>query len=263
MKRLIFIVLSLVVLVAAILFRNLDKSVPATDPEAVSGRALEEEPQPKPEDALAVSDPSASGMPLPQVTMTAVEYQIDPLALSREKEEPPFEVRGGAGTGRVVDRRGIVLIESSEDIRIFGAIVGPDKSKVLVKGGNAVNLVLEPSTSRRIMLPPLPPGANMFGLGDWHWIGPNRLFVSSGIQAFDYKGEPTKCCEGHNVSRTKFYTFDLVTEQLSEVIMPSAVRQPVVNVVGVMSDGYIHLMHEVPQEGVEQDLGWFKIDSAK
>jgi hypothetical protein len=45
--------------------------------------------------------------------------------------------------------------------------------------------------------------------------------------------------------------------------MPSKVTQPVVNVVDVSSDGHVHLVHEVPHVGTQQDLGWFKIDAPK
>lgn len=263
MKRPLLIALILVVLVAAILFCIPDKSVPLTEPETVRGGTLKEEPHLKPANAPTASTPPTPELLLPQVMMTAAEYKIDPFALNRERGNPPFEFRGGAGTGRVIDSQGNVLLESSEDIGIFGAVVSPDKKKVLVKGGDATNLVLEPSTGRKIMLPSHPPGANMLGLGDWHWIGPNEIFGSSGVQAFNDKGEPVNCCEGHNVAQTKFYTFDLITERLSEVVMPSAVTQPVVNAVEVMSDGHIHLLHEEPHENVEQDLGWFKIDAAK
>lgn len=44
--------------------------------------------------------------------------------------------------------------------------------------------------------------------------------------------------------------------------MPSAVTQPLAHAAEVMSDGHIHLRHEVQQVGVKQDLGWFKIYAA-
>ena len=62
-----------------------------------------------------------------------------------------------------------------------------------------------------------------------------------------------------NIAQTKFYTFDLLTGQLFEVVMPRAVTQSVVKVVDVMSDGHIHLLQDDLDEGVRQDLGWFKI----
>lgn len=71
------------------------------------------------------------------------------------------------------------------------------------------------------------------------------------------------CCEGHNVARTKLYSFDVTTQRLAEVAMPSEVKQPVVNVMEVSSDGHVHLVHEEPHGGAEQDLGWFKIDASK
>lgn len=265
MKRPLLIALILVVLVAAILFCIPDKPVPLTEPETVSGKTLKEEPHPKPADAPTVTTPPTPELLLPQVTMTAVEYTIDPFALNREREDPPFEFRGGAGTGRVIDRQGNVLLESSEDIGIFGASVSPDKKKVLVDAANSSggnSLVLEPEADRITKLPSRPPGANMFSLS-WQWIGPNLLFGISGVEKIFHEGPHENCCNDDNVAQTKFYTFDLLTEQLSGVVMPSAVTQPVVNAVDVMSDGHIHLRHEEPHEGVEQDLGWFKIDAAK
>jgi len=268
MKRPLLIALILVTLVAAILFLIPDKSVPLTDPGTVSGRTLKKEPHPKPVDAptaATASTPPTPELLLPRVTMTAVEYKFDPFALNREREDPPFEFRGGAGTGRVIDRQGNVLLESSEDIGIFGAVVSPDKEKVLVDAANSSggnSLVLEPSKDRIINLPSRPPGPNMFSLS-WHWIGPNLLFGTSGVEKIFHEGPHENCCNENNVAQTKFYTFDLITERLSEVAMPSAVTQLVVNAVEVMSDGHIHLLHEEPHKNAEQDLGWFKIDAAK
>jgi len=264
-KRLLLIALILVVLVAVILLCILGKPVSFTEPETVNGKILKEEPHPKLADASTASTLSSPELPLlPQVTMTAVEYKIDPFALNREREDPPFEFRGGAGTGRVIDRQGNVLLESSEDIGIFGASVSPDKKKVLVDAANSSggnSLVLEPEADRKTKLPSRPPGANMFSFS-WQWIGPNLLFGVSGVEKIFHEGPHENCGNDDNVAQTKFYTFDLLTEQLSEVVMPSAVTQPVVNAMDVTSDGHIHLRHEEPHEGAEQDLGWFKIDAA-
>ena len=142
-------------------------------------------------------------------------------------------------------------------------LVGPNKEKVLVKGGDAKNLVIEPSTGRKITLPPRPPVANMLGFGNWHWIGPKQLFGTSGVERIFQEGPHENCVNDNNVAQTKFYTFDLDTGRLSEVAMPSAVTQPVVHVVEVTSDGHIHLMNEKHAEGTEQDLGWFKIEMPK
>lgn len=259
------IALILVVLLAAFLIRFLDnKPVPFNELETKKERVLKEEPQIKSTDTVVKSKPRVASL-LPQKTMTAVAYKIDSIALNRERENPPFEFRGGAGTGRVIDQQGRVLLESSDDRGIFGATVSPDKKKVLVDaanntGGNCV--VLEPEANRMVILPARPPSANMFSLA-WHWIGPNLLFGISGIEKVFHEGPHENCCNDNNVAQTKFYTFDLLTEQLSEVVMPDAVTQPVVNALEVTSDGHIHLQHETRQEGVDPDLGWFKIDAEK
>jgi hypothetical protein len=57
----------------------------------------------------------------PQMKLTAVKYDVDPVALARDQKDPPFEFRGGAGTGTVVDRDGRSILESGEEIAIFGA----------------------------------------------------------------------------------------------------------------------------------------------
>lgn len=263
MKRLLLTALILVVLVAAILFCIPNQSVPSTESKKVSGRTLKEESQFKLADAPTVSKLPTSRVPLPQVTMTAVEYKIDYSAWSRELSDLPFEFRGGQGTrGRIVDRQGNVLLESSEEIRIAGAAVSPDKKKVLAKGGDGKNLILEPSTNRKITPPLRPPGSNLFPF-DWHWIGPNLLFGISGVQKIFHEGPHENCCNDNNVAQTKFYTFDLVTEQLSEVVMPDTVTQPLVSATEVMSDGHIHLQLSDLPDDVDPDLGWFKIDASK
>jgi hypothetical protein len=145
----------------------------------------------------------------------------------------------------------------------FGATVGPDQLKILVSGGDAIHLVLDASTGRKTRLPSVPPGSNLFAIGGWHWIGSSMLFGSSGVQARDSRGSPAENCEEIGVAHTKFYTFDLATEKLSELAMPGAVTQPVVHAVDVMSDGHVHLVHEEAREGSEQDLGWFKIETSQ
>lgn len=211
----------------------------------------------------AKSSTGPSDERLPLVEMKEAKYEIDYIALARSRENPPFEFRGGSGTGRVIDQKGNVILESNKDFGIFGVSVGPDKQHVLVEGGDAKNFVLNPATGLKLQLPVYPPGSNMLGMGSWRWISKTKLLGESGVQAFNAKGAPMNCCEGHNVAQTKLYVYDVTTQKLAEVTMPSKVTQPVVNVVDVSSDGHVHLVHEVPHVGTEQDLGWFKIDSEK
>jgi hypothetical protein len=263
MKSYLLSALILVVLFATWLLRSPD------EPSGFNGReAVEEKWKREPQSmssgtfGVGVSKSQVAKL-LPQKTMTAAKYQKDVVAPDQEREEPPFEFRGGAGTGRVVDHEGRVLLESSDERGIFGVSVGPDKKKVLVdaansNGGNWV--VLEPEVNRMIKLPARPSGANRFSLA-WHWIGPDLLFGISGVEKVYHEGPHENCCNKNNVAQTTFYTFDLITEELSEVVMPVSVTQPVVDVLEVVSDGHIHLQNETLGEGAPSDLGWFKIDT--
>lgn len=200
---------------------------------------------------------------LPRVEMAQVAHATDMPAKAGSSENLPFKFFGNDAVGRVVDQNGRVLIESGKEIGILGVAVSPNQQMVLVEGGDAVNFVLTPSTGSKIKLPVYPPGANMLGFGAWHWISENKLLGESGVQALNAKGAPMNCCEGHNVAQTKLYVYDVTTQKLAEVTMPSKATQPVVNVVDVSSDGHVHLVHEVPHVGTQQDLGWFKIDAPK
>lgn len=238
------------------------EQTPSTEPQMPTERTGGKIAQLRVGDTAKPESQTSSSERLPVVEMQEAKFEIDYVALARSRENPPFEFRGGAGTGKVVDRQGHVLMESGKEIGILGVEVGPDKQHVLVEGGSAVNFVLNPATGQKLQLPLTPPGANMLGFG-WRWIGKTKLLGESGVQAFNAKGAPMNCCEGHNVAQTKLYVYDVTTQKLAEVSMPSKVTQPVVNVVDVSSDGHVHLVHEVPHVGSQQDLGWFKIDAEK
>ncbi len=248
-------------ILAVIWFTTLSEQTPSTEQPMPTERTGGTTAQLRVGD-IAKPATQTSAERLPFVEMKEAKYEIDYVALARSRENPPFEFRGGAGTGKVVDREGRVLMESGEEIGILGVEVGPDRQHILVEGGSAVNFVLNPTTGQKLKLPLTPPGANMLGFG-WRWIGETKLLGESGVQAFNTKGAPMNCCEGHNVAQTKLYVYDVTTQKLAEVTMPNKVTQPVVNVVDVSNDGHVHLVHEVPHVGTQQDLGWFKIDAAK
>lgn len=262
MKRSLKLGLIVAVILAAIWLSTRSEQTLSTELQVPTERAGDNPAQLRAGDeAKPAATPSDERLPM--VEMKEAKYEIDYIALARSRENPPFEFRGGSGTGRVVDQKGNVILESNKDFGIFGVSVGPDKQHVLVEGGDAKNFVLNPATGLKIQLPVYPPGPNMLGMGSWRWIGETKLLGESGVQAFNAKGAPMNCCEGHNVAQTKLYVYDVNTQKLAELTMPSKVTQPVVNVVDVSSDGHVHLVHEVPHVGTQQDLGWFKIDAAK
>jgi hypothetical protein len=197
--------------------------------------------------------------PLLQMEMKKVKYVPDYVGLARSIENPLFRCLGGSGTGRVVDREGRVVMDSGKEIGILGVAVGPDGKHVLIEGGDAINYVLSPSTGEKIQLPVYPPGTNMLGFGTWNWINETKLLGVSGVQSLDEKGVPVQ--EDNNVAQTKLYVYDLTTQSLAEVPLPSEVSHLVVNIAEVSPDGHVHLMDEAPHRATEQDLGWFEINS--
>jgi hypothetical protein len=175
-------------------------------------------------------------------------------------ENLPFKFYGNDAVGRVVDQNGRVLVESGQEIGILGIAVSPNQQMILIEGGDAVNFLLKPSTGDKVKLPVYPPGANMLGFGAWHWISENKLFGESGVQVLNAEGSPTACCESLSVTSTMFYVYDVISQRLSEVIMPSNLNGFVLIVVDVTSDGNVHLAYDIPHVGTRQDLGWFRID---
>lgn len=260
MKRpLIFIVVLLFCAVSGfLLFRHQDDSVDS----AVGG-------QPVPinassqgglsNDKLLLQTPVDVG--IETISMTAATYSPNTREAARLAENLPFQFMGNDAEGRVLDKQGKVLIESGDEIRILGVAVGPDRQRVLVHGGSAINYALKPSTGEKVKLPQKPPGVDTFGFGQWYWIGEHSLLGVSGIQAFDAKGKTVKCCEGHDVAKTALYVFDLVTGKLAAVQAPKEVRYPVFTVMETSPDGHIKLLHEELPGSPEQELGWFKINT--
>lgn len=260
MKHPLMLGLLLVLLFVVAFFWIGGRSVRPTEPEVVKN-VLKEGPQSESGDSSGTVDRPLDDA-LPWVRLAASDYKIDYSVLSRELSDLPFEFRGQGTRGWVVDRQGNVLVRSSEEFGIFGVSVSPDRRKVLVKGGDGKNLILEPHTGRRITPPFRPPGPHMFPLS-WYWIGPDLLFGVSGVERVFHEASHEDCENENNITQTRFYAFNLLTERLSGVVMPGAVTQPVVSVVEVMSDGHIHLRQEDPQESGGRDLGWFRIEVPK
>ena len=178
---------------------------------------------------------------LPLVQMKETPYVVDYVALSRSLENPPYEFRGGAGNGRVIDKDGKVLMDSGKEIGIFGAVVGPNREHVLVGGAEGKNFVLTPATGGKLKLPVYPPGANMFPL-DWDWIGEQSLLGKSGVERLGPDGKPVKTDD--NVAESKLYVYNLKTQQLSEVALPEKFTHAVFGVMEVIPDGHVHLALE-------------------
>ena len=255
MKRYLFPCLILVVILAVIWLTHRDGAAPPafvqTHPHTERGKAA---PMP-PSGVRPIGHPSSSAQ-RPLVQIKAEPYVLDDAAIANSHENLPFEIIGGAGSGHVVDREGNVLMESGKEIGIFGIAVSPNRQRVLVEGGTTF-FVLAPATGEKLQLPERPVGANMFSLSDWYWIDDNTLIGRSGVKTLDENGKPVTT--DNDTSETRLYVYDLTTQHLTEVALPEKYKQALVMVMDVSPDGHVHLALEAPPEGVESDLGWYKI----
>ena len=193
----------------------------------------------------------------PSVPLQKTDYVQDPARVARAHENLPFEFRGGGTSGRVVDHDGNVLMESGKEIRIYGVSVSPDRRRVLVEGGNAINFILNPETQGKIQLPIRPPGTNMLAFGSWYWVSDHMLVGESGVQKLGDDGLPVKSDD--NVAQSKIYVFDITTKKLAEVTLPSGVLTQVFGVVEVSPEGYVLLVDEATGDDRPRQSGWFKV----
>ncbi len=256
MKRYFLPVLILGVIIAVIWLTHRDVAAPPAvvqmHPQIDGGKAA---PMP-PRGVRPIAHPSSSAQ-RPLVEMRAEPYVIDDAALARSLEDPPFIFIGDGTSGKVIDREGKVLMESGKEIGIYGIAVAPNKQRILVKGGNSTYIVLSPATGEKLQLPERPVGANMFSLSDWYWIDDNTLIGRSGVMILDENGKPVR--SDNNASETSLYVYDLTTQHLTEVALPDKYKQALVMVMDVSPDGHVHLALDAPPEGVEPDIGWYKI----
>jgi len=236
MKRSLILGLVLMMFIAAIWLAYRSRPVSDEQYRTQKESGLISGPQTD-ERARTMRGPSPKHLPL--VQMNEKPYVVDRVAQSRSHEKPPFEFRGGPGTGRVIDQEGKVLMDSGDDISIFGADVGPDREHVLIKGGEGINYLMNPAAGLKTKLPTTPPGGlNMFPF-DWYWIGERSLLGVSGVERLGPDGKPVKSDD--NVAESRLYVYDLMTKQLSEVALPAKFTHAVFTVMEAIPDGHVHL----------------------
>lgn len=205
------------------------------------------------EEAGLVGQPSPGRLAL--VQMKEESYVPDYAAVARSRENLPFEFRGDGTSGYVIDRSGKLLMESGKEIGIFGIAVGPDKEHVLVKGGDGKNFVLTPASGEKLKLPVSPPGEpNMFSF-DWDWIGARSLLGRSGVIRLGPNGKAVTTDD--NVAESRLYVYDLRTQQLSEVTVPTKFTHAVFEIMEVIPDGHVRL----GLDGAQSYSSWCKIDA--
>lgn len=195
-----------------------------------------------------------------EMTATSV-VDFDPVAEAKAKEVRPYRLRGGAGLGQIVDSQGKVILESGAEsgIHIFGCEVSPNGKLVLVQGGDGKNLILDPGSGSRWLLPHRPPNENMFAFGSWHWIDDDTLLAASNEKVSVRDAQLRINAEEPGASRSRLYLFKISRQQLTTIQLPKDLGDQVFLIAQVSASGSVRLVRAEPTASHTADLGWFKV----
>ncbi|OJV25745.1 MAG: hypothetical protein BGO12_11265 [Verrucomicrobia bacterium 61-8] len=183
----------------------------------------------------------------------------DATASAERKKTQPFQMYGGGGTGKIVDRQGKIILQSGAENPIFRFEVSPDQKRVLVYGGDATYTVVAPDSGEKVRLPSQPPGDQMLGFS-WYWKDDQTLVGISGeITPFrDDQAGPAR--EEPIVNHSVFYLYDLNQHQMSQIALPAVLRTRYVSISAIDEAGKVQLRSE--EHGTplgDASLGWFEI----
>lgn len=155
---------------------------------------------------------------------------------------PAFKTGGTIG-GRLTVRNqsGKLIYRGTEELPVFSIEISPNEELIWVEAGDGNSYILNLNGEKIVDLPQFPPGKYMLGLGAWVWLDNNRLLGESGVQNFDDNGKPIDCCQGHNISESHFYVYDLQTNKMEEMQLPEDLRGKVVTIGKVLKTGEFQL----------------------
>jgi hypothetical protein len=206
------------------------------------------------------------GVSAPTYELNPVAVSFDPTKDTATATKPQFQLRGGAGAGRIVDATGKVILQSGPQsgINIFGCEVSPDNNQILVQGGDAQALVLDTVTGNRQNLPTAPPGKDMLGFGSWRWMDNDTLIGVSGKTIAFRDDQVGVEREEPMIERSMLYVYDLKSQQLSEVELPPRLRTKTLSVSAVDPTGKVQLRREGgPASFTDESNGWFEVRPRK
>jgi hypothetical protein len=170
-------------------------------------------------------------------------------------ENPKFS-SGGSGTqGSIRDQAGKTIWRATEELPVYSISTSPDDRKIVVGAGDGKAYIISNEGEKIADLPQFPRGRKMLGLGNWVWLGNDRLLGESGVQELDANGKPIACCGGHNVSESRFFVYDLQTSKLEEIQLPEKLRGKVVSMGKVLKTGELQFGH------AGDEPAWYQVTS--
>lgn len=188
-------------------------------------------------------------------------FGFSAVALTKPPNEPkgvifPKFKTGGSGTrGAIRDQEGNLILRASLEKPAISITISPNEELIWVSGGDIKSYIINSRGEEVADLPLVPPGKDMLGFGKWVWIDNNTLLGESGLQNFDEQGKPIGCCQGHNVSESRYFVYDLETEQMKELKLPETLNKKVVTIGKVLKTGEVQLGHE------GDGFSWYRIES--
>lgn len=185
------------------------------------------------------------------------KFVATPLADAPEEnlaiEYPKFNVGGSGTRGAVRDSEGNVVFRATSESPAFGVSISPNEKLMWVDGGDRRSYIIDSNGKEIAEIPLKPSGKDMLIFGNWTWLDNKRLLGESGVQKFDENGRAIGCCQGHNVSESRFYVYDLSADELEEMQLPEALRRKVVSISRVLNSGEILMGHE------GDEFGWYQV----
>jgi hypothetical protein len=178
------------------------------------------------------------------------EFRFAATVLPAAPQEPetieyPKFSSGGSGTqGSIRDQAGNTIWRASLEHPVYSISCSPDERKIVIGAGDGKAYIISNVGEKIADLPQFPRGRKMLGLGNWVWLGNDRLLGESGVQELDANGKPIACCGGHNVSESRFFVYDLQTAKLEEMQLPEKLQGKVVSVGKVLKSGELQLGHQ-------------------
>lgn len=152
---------------------------------------------------------------------------------------------GGSGTrGSIRDGKGKLIWRATTENPVYSISISPDDKHIVVGAGDGNAYIVSSKGQKIVDLPQVPPGQDMLGLGNWIWFENNRLLGESGVQRFDENGKLVTCCGGDNVSESRFYVYDLLTDEMNEMQLPKELRGKVLSIEKVLKTGEFQFIHK-------------------
>ena len=178
---------------------------------------------------------------------------VQPPKEAQKIEYPKFRAGGSGTRGAIRDQKGNLIWRATKENPVYSISVSPNDQRIVAGAGDGNAYIITNEGEKISDLPQFPPGNDMLGLGNWIWLDNNRLLGESGVQNFDENGKPIGCCQGHNMSESRFYVYDLRTSKMEEMQLPENLQGKVVTVGKVLKTGELQLGHE------GDGFGWYQV----